>query len=340
MISKGKNRFLHCMTRGTFLESSMEQFGSCGCKLHPSIRSSRMTSESRTCWICLGNSEQPDIESPLVSEFQGQSIWVRGCTCSIGWAHQTCLLQWIDARHEDEINCPQCKRPFRLTEDPLPRLFLQAGKFGVFFPLSVVCISGTLAATSSLLVGYGVLASAALTDQPVSSVFQDLWSHPQRNAYLLGSFGVPWAMYATHSTSGSFLLFRGALAVSSIVHTSRPLQTVAALSLACVGWNITRDVIDKKFFSDPRYDPSQAWVSFREIRLFLLKLTCALSLPFVAGRLARLLFGPRGNGDIYVRLMKTCGSGLGVKIFADVMWLGYKLAFRRSLIGRRVVSIE
>ncbi|KAJ8100507.1 hypothetical protein POJ06DRAFT_105874 [Lipomyces tetrasporus] len=61
----------------------------------------------RTCWICLGTSNDPPPGGTAPN-------WRHPCKCNLT-AHESCLLDWITAS-KDELPCPQCGTMIRVVQ--------------------------------------------------------------------------------------------------------------------------------------------------------------------------------------------------------------------------------
>ncbi|KAK9368730.1 hypothetical protein V1509DRAFT_622627 [Lipomyces kononenkoae] len=111
-------------------------------------------SDTRTCWICLGTSNDPP---PVGST----SDWRRPCKCNLT-AHESCLLDWITTS-KDELPCPQCGTMIRVSQSrslslrlrrALERLATRTANSA--FILAIV--AGAMSATYTALYVHGMVS--------------------------------------------------------------------------------------------------------------------------------------------------------------------------------------
>jgi hypothetical protein len=115
-------------------------------------------SESRQCWICFGSEHEYEGFEEDAARFGLENVWLAPCQCkgSTQFVHQSCLLDWVNARIAQEqtsavtpaVACPQCHYPYRVEERhliPRPVMLLASGlgrwKNRLLLLSSVSCIS-------------------------------------------------------------------------------------------------------------------------------------------------------------------------------------------------------
>ncbi|KAF8308364.1 hypothetical protein DL93DRAFT_2100712 [Clavulina sp. PMI_390] len=121
--------------------------------------------KSKRCWICLGESDAPELAEGEVPRFT-RDRWVHACKCSLV-SHESCLLTWIESS-EDNVStatrspqCPQCATRYTLkTHKSHVLRLLNRGYGSVTTIYTIAGVGRTNPICSSVLAGNCIVGMA------------------------------------------------------------------------------------------------------------------------------------------------------------------------------------
>lgn len=174
----------------------------------------------RQCWICYAEED-----STAFQDGDDCYRWVRPCRCrgSTAWAHQVCLLQWVNNLSPDvllspRVSCPQCLEMYEIEEHHvLPRWLLQMVDVAIQWrreSLIWVAAGGALVSLYVVCFSYGVGAVGVLCGTRELLTMQAMVTAPRKNfaeaiTALKSLVGIPlvplYILSMRFSTLGLFL---------------------------------------------------------------------------------------------------------------------------------------